>query len=137
MPVGQTCTHRLQSMQEPRPAALMSILPLALTGYLVWAAIVAGEEMLHRLVLLFLPEERYWTGMGFLLSIRRPPLEASPVTIARYALYYGSMPRVRVRLVWSSALGLACIAAVAGMNTRSSRSKPRERPFSSMIPTTR
>ncbi|CFT95252.1 Uncharacterised protein [Bordetella pertussis] len=26
MPVGQTCTHRLQSTQSPRPAALWSIL---------------------------------------------------------------------------------------------------------------
>ncbi|MFO1078197.1 MAG: DUF502 domain-containing protein [Planctomycetota bacterium] len=48
---------------------LAAILPLALTGYLVWAAVVAGEEMLHRVILLFLPEERYWPGLGFLLSI--------------------------------------------------------------------
>ncbi len=48
---------------------LAAILPLALTGYLVWISVVAGETALRQLVLLFLPEQRYWPGMGFLLSI--------------------------------------------------------------------
>ena len=48
---------------------LAAILPLALTGYLVYAAIVAGETLLHGLVRLFLPEDRIWPGMGFGLSI--------------------------------------------------------------------
>ena len=48
---------------------LAAILPLALTGYLVYAAVVAGEALLRSLVLLFLPENRYWTGMGIVLSI--------------------------------------------------------------------
>ena len=48
---------------------LAAILPLALTGYLVWAAISAGENLLHGIVVQFLPEERYWPGMGFALSI--------------------------------------------------------------------
>lgn len=48
---------------------LAAILPLALTGYLAYAAVVAGETLLRKLLLLFLPEERYWPGMGFLLSI--------------------------------------------------------------------
>ncbi|MEO6593838.1 MAG: DUF502 domain-containing protein [Planctomycetota bacterium] len=48
---------------------LAAILPLALTGYLAYAAVVAGETLLRSFVLLFLPEERYWPGMGFALSI--------------------------------------------------------------------
>lgn len=48
---------------------LAAILPLALTGYLVYAAVVAGESLLRSVVLLFLPPERYWPGMGFTLSI--------------------------------------------------------------------
>lgn len=48
---------------------LVAILPLALTGYLTWVSVVAGETLLRQLVLLFLPADRYWPGMGFLLSI--------------------------------------------------------------------
>ncbi len=48
---------------------LAAILPLALTGYLAYAAVVAGETLLRNLVLLVLPPERYWPGMGFLLSV--------------------------------------------------------------------
>jgi len=48
---------------------LAAILPLALTGWLVWWAIAAGEALLHRLLLLFLDEQDIWPGMGFVLSI--------------------------------------------------------------------
>lgn len=48
---------------------LAAILPLALTGYLVWWAVATSERGLHQLVVQFLPEEKYWPGMGFLLSI--------------------------------------------------------------------
>ncbi|MBL9077892.1 MAG: DUF502 domain-containing protein [Planctomycetes bacterium] len=51
---------------------LAAILPLALTGYFVWWAVSSGEALLHRLVvevLQIVPEERYWPGMGFALSI--------------------------------------------------------------------
>lgn len=48
---------------------LAAILPLALTGYLAYAAVVAGETLLRKLLLLFLPEQSYWPGMGFLLSV--------------------------------------------------------------------
>jgi uncharacterized membrane protein len=48
---------------------LVAILPLALTGYLAYAAVVAGETLLRRLLLLFLPPDSYWPGMGFVLSI--------------------------------------------------------------------
>lgn len=48
---------------------LAAILPLALTGGLAYTAVVAGETLLRNLVLLVLPQERYWPGMGFLLSV--------------------------------------------------------------------
>jgi uncharacterized membrane protein len=52
---------------------LAAILPLALTGYLVWAAVVAGETLLRRLVEWVFAELdlqwTYWPGMGFVLSI--------------------------------------------------------------------
>jgi uncharacterized membrane protein len=49
---------------------LAAILPLALTGYLVYAAVVAGETLLRNVVLLVLPEGwTYWPGMGFALSL--------------------------------------------------------------------
>jgi uncharacterized membrane protein len=48
---------------------LAAILPLALTGYLAYATVVAGETLLRKLVLLFVAPEHYWPGMGFLLSL--------------------------------------------------------------------
>lgn len=48
---------------------LVAILPLALTGWLVYAAVAAGETLLRNLVLLVLPPDRYWPGMGFVLSV--------------------------------------------------------------------
>ena len=48
---------------------LAAILPLALTGGLVWWAVAAGEQLLHQAVLLFVDEEHYRPGMAFLLSI--------------------------------------------------------------------
>lgn len=48
---------------------LAAILPLALTGGLVWWAVAAGEQLLHQAVLLFVDEQHYRPGMAFLLSI--------------------------------------------------------------------
>lgn len=48
---------------------LAAILPLALTGGLVWWAVSAGEQLLQRLLRLFLDEQDLWPGMGLLLSI--------------------------------------------------------------------
>jgi len=48
---------------------LAAILPLALTGWLVWWTIAAGEALLRRVLLLFLDAEDIWPGMGFVLSI--------------------------------------------------------------------
>ena len=48
---------------------LAAILPLALTGWLVWAAVAAGERLLRWVLLLFVEEKDIWPGMGLLLSI--------------------------------------------------------------------
>jgi len=48
---------------------LVAVLPLALTGYLAYAAVVGCETLLRNLVLLFVPADRYVPGMGFGLSI--------------------------------------------------------------------
>ncbi len=52
---------------------LAAILPLALTGYLVWAAVFAGETLLRSAVeWLFRKLDlqwTYWPGMGFAMSI--------------------------------------------------------------------
>lgn len=48
---------------------LAAVLPLALTGYLVWWAVATSERGLHQLVVQFLPEDKYLPGMGFVFSI--------------------------------------------------------------------
>jgi uncharacterized membrane protein len=48
---------------------LVAVLPLALTGYLAYAAVVGCETLLRNFVLLFLPAESYVPGMGFASSI--------------------------------------------------------------------
>lgn len=49
---------------------LAAILPLALTGWLVWAAVSAGESMLYGVMLWFgVQKENYLPGMGFAASI--------------------------------------------------------------------
>lgn len=70
----------------PRPAArqsmfgpplrtffrgLAAILPLAATGALISWAVVSGETLLRHVIIVWLrlPEEQYWPGMGFVLSI--------------------------------------------------------------------
>lgn len=48
---------------------LAAILPLALTGGLVWWAVAAGETLLQRVLRLFLAEQDIWPGMGLALSV--------------------------------------------------------------------
>ena len=48
---------------------LAAILPLALTGSLITWAVVSGEALLRSVIVIWLPEEQYWPGMGFVLSI--------------------------------------------------------------------
>jgi uncharacterized membrane protein len=52
---------------------IAAILPLALTGYLVWAAVTAGEALLRTVIEWIFRELglgwQYWPGMGFCVSI--------------------------------------------------------------------
>lgn len=48
---------------------LAAILPLALTGGLLWWAIAAGETLLQKVLRLFLDDKDIWPGMGLLLSV--------------------------------------------------------------------
>lgn len=48
---------------------LAAILPLALTGYLVWAAVVGCEQLLKKLLTLFIREENYSPVLGFTVAI--------------------------------------------------------------------
>ena len=48
---------------------LAAILPLALTGSLITWAVVSGETLLRSVIVIWLPEDQYWPGMGFVLSI--------------------------------------------------------------------
>ena len=61
--------QRMRFLAKVFLRGLAAILPLALTGYLAYATVVAGETLLRKLVLLFVAPEHYWPGMGFLLSL--------------------------------------------------------------------
>ena len=58
---------------------------------------------------------QYLGGYFFLWSFRQPPFRATPVTILQYATYYGSVPRVRQRLLICSGVGLVLVAAAASV----------------------
>lgn len=68
---------------------------------------VAGKIVLGTVAALLLAQ--YLAGYLFLWWVRADPHEASPLTIARYAYYYGYREDVRVRLVVSSAVALALV----------------------------
>ncbi len=67
------------------------------------------------LALLALVAAQYLAGSLFLWSVRGNPRAATPLTIARYAYYYGQRSAVRERLVLCSGLaaGLVGLASVA------------------------
>ena len=58
---------------------------------------------------------QYLAGFLFLWSVRSDPRAASPLTIARYAYFYGHRIAVRRRLVLCSGLGggVVCLSALA------------------------
>ena len=56
---------------------------------------------------------QYFAGYAFLWSIGADPRSATPLTIARYAYYFGDRADVSVRLKIASAAGVAVIALVA------------------------
>src|SRR5690606_37389979 len=56
---------------------------------------------------------QYLAGYALLWSLDRDPAGASPLTVARYAYYYGHRSDIRQRVGVTSALGLAVVAAGA------------------------
>ena len=56
---------------------------------------------------------QYLAGYLFLWWVHRDPLQATPLTIARYSHYYGDRADVRRRLQWSSVAGLVLISVTA------------------------
>lgn len=56
---------------------------------------------------------QYLAGYFFLWWVSANPREASPLTIARYAYYYGDHTEVRHRLTVSSAIGLGLVGITA------------------------
>src|SRR3984957_9981258 len=56
---------------------------------------------------------QYLAGYLFLWWVRANPREASPLTIARYAYYYGHREDLRRRLAVASGAGFALVGAVA------------------------
>ena len=55
----------------------------------------------------------YLAGYVFLWWVQADPREASPLTIVRYAYYYGYREDLRQRLAVSSAAALVLVSAVA------------------------
>jgi type IV secretion system protein VirD4 len=56
---------------------------------------------------------QYLAGYALLWSLDRNPKGATPLTVARYAYYYGDRPDIRQRAVLTSALGLIVVLAGA------------------------
>lgn len=107
---------------------LAAILPLALTGYLVWWAVAAGELLLHSIVVPhLLPEERYWPGMGFVLSI-------ALVMVVGLLMY-----SFAVRQIWSRVVALLeripVVKSIYGMIVDVVRlfGSAEERPFRQVV----
>lgn len=65
------------------------------------------------IAVLALTLSQYLAGYAFLLSIGNNPRSATPLTIARYAYYFGDRADVSVRLKITSAAGVAVLALVA------------------------
>ncbi|MEZ6037094.1 MAG: DUF502 domain-containing protein [Planctomycetota bacterium] len=106
---------------------LAAILPLALTGYLVYVSVVAGESLLRGAVLLVLPEEKYVPGMGLFLSACLVLL----VGLLMYSFVVRFFYRRLVRLLER----IPIVKSVYGMLVDVVRlvASPDERPFQKVV----
>lgn len=75
--------------QQPAKRRRWSLIVVAIGGII--AAILVAQ---------------YLAGCVFLWVVHAEPREATPLTIARYAYYYGAREDIAKRLWWSSAVGL-------------------------------
>jgi type IV secretion system protein VirD4 len=73
------------------------------------AAQRAGLVAVAALALLVIVQ--YLSGYFLLWSLHVPPLEATPLTTARYYHFYGDLPAIRRRLLWCSTLSVGLVAA--------------------------
>ena len=69
-------------------------------------------------LLIAIAGSQYLAGFVFLCWVRLDPLQASPLTLARYAYYHGHHLQVRRRLQWSSGLSAAVTAVVVVLAIR-------------------
>ena len=58
---------------------------------------------------------QYLAGYLFLWWFRADPKQATPLTVARYAYYYGDREQVRHRALLASLVGLAAVIACGGI----------------------
>jgi uncharacterized membrane protein len=90
---------------------LAAILPLALTGYLVYAAVVAGETLLHGALDWIFRELNleyvYWPGMGFAVSVL--------LVVAVGLLMYSFLVRTVYQRITSLLTRIPVIKSVYGM----------------------
>ncbi len=106
---------------------LAAILPLALTGWLVYAAVATVETLLRNLVVPFLPEGSYRAGMGFLLSI--------PLVLVAGLLMYSFVVRRVYRRITALLERIPVVKSVYGMILDVVRlfGSAEERPFRKVV----
>ena len=63
------------------------------------------------MVLVWLLASQYLAGYALLWSLHQDPRFATPLTVARYAYYFGERRDIRLRALLSSALGLGAVLA--------------------------
>ena len=106
---------------------LAATLPLAITGGLVWMAVAACEDLLRRVLLLFVEEQDIWPGMGLALSI---------VLVMGVGLLMYSFVARQIYL-WLTALleRIPIVKSIYGMIVDVARlfGSPDERPFRTVV----
>lgn len=86
---------------------LAAVLPLALTGYLVWLAVSSVENLLRGLLEALFPDVAYWPGMGFVASIL--------VVLAAGMLMYTFIARTVYRWLSDLLARIPVVKSVYGM----------------------
>jgi len=106
---------------------LAAILPLALTGWLIWAALVGTERLLSRVLLLFIPEDEYHAGEGLLLAV--------PLVMIVGLLMYSFVARQVYRVLTSALERIPVIKSIYGMIVDVVRlfGSPDQRPFRKVV----
>ncbi|MCA8975992.1 MAG: DUF502 domain-containing protein [Planctomycetes bacterium] len=110
---------------------LAAILPLALTGGLIWWAVAGTEQMLHQLLLLIFDDEWvqewYWAGLGLALSI--------VLVLTAGLLMYSFIVQQVYRRVTALLERIPVVKSVYGMIVDVVRllGSPDERPFRKVV----